>query len=263
MSILRVLQTTPWPAAPDIRGQDMAWIAALSAAGLAILFAATTLLTSLVAGTGMASAPDLEAGSRQTAHEFWMQLGLIGAFYGYLAALVYGVLIRPQRQSWRDLGFRHFHAKWLAVAALLGMALFAVSEGLTDILHLSEAAEAYNRSLFVPDSADAATAAIEILLIGVATAIVEEAGFRGLLHRWIRQKVGRIMGLAFSAAIFSACHFGFVDPSGALGWYWTAEVFVFGVLLALLLEWSGSLWPPILLHAANNAVAVVLAHLAG
>lgn len=262
MSIPRYTKTAPWPSAPGIRGRDLTWIVGLGAAGLAILFGLTSLLLSLDRGPATpASAPEFDIWPNQGSEAFWALNIMIGVFYAYLALLVYAVLVRTRRQSWRDLGFRPFDARWLAAAAALGGILFVSGEWMTGLLELKDQAEAYNRSLFVPENAGKLTAAVAMLLIGPATAVIEELGFRGLLHRWIRQRFGRLFGVSLGAAVFAVVHLGFLDPGGVLGWYWTGEVFLFGVVLALLFEWSGSLWPPILLHAANNVAAVALAYL--
>lgn len=262
MTIGQFMTTTTWPSAPNIRGQDLAWILALGFAGLSVLVVLALVLGSLDTGLSIpASAPDFDTWPKQTAIEFWAQYFVIGIFYAYIALILHAVLVRRQRQSWRDLGFRAFDAKWLAVTLALGGILIIFGEWITGVLGLSEQAETYNRGLFFPENASALTASVELLLTGPATAVIEEVCFRGLLHRWIRQNLGRILGVSLSAAIFSLIHFSFIDPGGLLGWYWTAEIFLIGAALALLYEWSGSLWPPILLHAANNVLAVSLVYL--
>jgi membrane protease YdiL (CAAX protease family) len=264
MTTGRFMTTATWPSAPAIRGRDLTWVAALGVVGVLILLAIMLLLETLDTGPSIpANAPDFDTWPDGTASDFWAVNFMIGAFYVYIALVVYAVLVRPRRQNWRDLGFQMFDMKWLAATLALGGILFVSGEWITGLLELNEQAEAYNRDLFATKDAGVSAMGVQLLLIGPATAIIEETCFRGLLHRWIRQNVGRILGVSLSAAIFSAVHFGFVDPGGVLGWYWTAEVFAFGAVLALLYEWSGSLWPPILLHAANNVAAVTLAYMAG
>lgn len=264
MTIWPFTTAATWPSGPDIRGRDLIWISALGAAGLVVLFALTSLLDWLDLGAPPpASAPEFETWPKRTAAEFWALNALMGAFYAYSALVVYVVLVRRRRRSWRDLGFRAFGWRWLAVTLLLGGLLFVASDWILESLDLREEAETYNRDLFFVDGANFLTVIAEVLLIGPMTAIVEELYFRGLLHRWIRQKCSRTPGAMLSATVFSLVHFGVVDPGGALGWCWTAEVFVLGGVLALLYEWSGSLWPPILLHAANNVASVMLTHMGG
>ncbi len=85
-------------------------------------------------------------------------------------------------------------------------------------------------------------------LIGVVLlpAFVEETVFRGVLvERWtVKWRLG--VAVVVSAVAFGLLH---VDPVGAG---------VFGVVTALLYVRTGSLWPGILIHAANNLLALVL-----
>ena len=80
------------------------------------------------------------------------------------------------------------------------------------------------------------------------TPLTEEIFFRGfimagLAHRW------GVSGAAIgSAAIFSLFH---LHPGVLL------PIFFTGLLLAVLYRTTGSLWPPVIAHAGQNAVALV------
>jgi membrane protease YdiL (CAAX protease family) len=58
---------------------------------------------------------------------------------------------------------------------------------------------------------------------------------------------------ALSGAVFGLLHYTDPDSIGVV-----PQLAVLGVLLAWLYERTGSLWPPILLHVVNNAIAFVV-----
>jgi membrane protease YdiL (CAAX protease family) len=79
---------------------------------------------------------------------------------------------------------------------------------------------------------------------------VEEFFFRGFLYQSLRTRVGVWGGAAVSGLVFGAIHFKpeFLVPLAMLG-----------VILALLFEKTGSLWPCILLHSLYNGLAYTAA----
>jgi membrane protease YdiL (CAAX protease family) len=90
---------------------------------------------------------------------------------------------------------------------------------------------------------------ILFLTIVLVPAIFEELAFRGIFLRSARTFLRPLPAHLLTAAAFAAIHFRpLMLP------------FHFGIGLALgaLRERSGSLWPPMLLHAVNNALAVGL-----
>jgi membrane protease YdiL (CAAX protease family) len=86
------------------------------------------------------------------------------------------------------------------------------------------------------------------LLVCVAAPICEELFFRGFLFGALRRR-GLVLatlgsGLAFGVAHVASAPIGFIVPLAVLG-----------VILALLYERTGSLYPSIGLHALNNSIA--------
>ena len=92
-----------------------------------------------------------------------------------------------------------------------------------------------------------------IAMIGILPAIGEELLFRGIVQHLFKKKFGNAhAAIWISAAIFSALHmqfFGFVPR------------LVLGAMFGYMLEWSGTLWLPIIAHFVNNATAVVAYYL--
>lgn len=91
------------------------------------------------------------------------------------------------------------------------------------------------------------------LFVGaVAAPFTEEIFFRGFVYGGLRGSIGVIGAMIVSAVFFTALHF-------------TLElflpIFVLGLILTWLYEYTGSLYPGMFLHAANNAVGLIVAAL--
>jgi membrane protease YdiL (CAAX protease family) len=88
------------------------------------------------------------------------------------------------------------------------------------------------------------------LLIVVAAPLSEEIFFRGFLFAGIRRSGGFILGAVISSGIWGMFHY-----TGSDSWPVILQLSIFGIVLAWLYERTGSIWPPIAVHAFNNAVA--------
>ena len=84
--------------------------------------------------------------------------------------------------------------------------------------------------------------------LAVWTPVAEEVFFRGFILRGLANRWGFAPALIVSAAVFSALH---LAPALLL------PVLVTGLLLGFLYQRTGSLWPCIAVHAAQNLVAVL------
>lgn len=190
----------------------------------------------------------------------WIDYFGIVLVLGCQFAAIQYFLIKKKRMSWRTFGFLRPANKWLYSAVIAVVVFGLVDAVLTEWLDLAPEANAFVKANLLPANPTIAGLLVSILIFGLATGILEECFFRGVLYRGIRNRFGILPGLVLSAAIFSAVHFYFLIPGGLLGWIWSGEIFAFGVVAAILIEKSGSLWPSIALHAANNAAAVIMAY---
>jgi membrane protease YdiL (CAAX protease family) len=94
---------------------------------------------------------------------------------------------------------------------------------------------------------------LNLFMIGILPALGEELLFRGVVQQLFK-KLTRNSHAAIwiSAAIFSALHvqfFGFLPRM------------VLGAMFGYMLEWSGTLWLPVIAHFINNATAVIAYYL--
>jgi len=92
-----------------------------------------------------------------------------------------------------------------------------------------------------------------IAMIGILPAIGEELLFRGIIQQLLKKKFGNAhAAIWISAALFSALHmqfFGFLPR------------LVLGAMFGYMLEWSGTLWLPVIAHFVNNTTAVIAYYL--
>lgn len=148
---------------------------------------------------------------------------------------------RGPREIFERLGVRAFRPsalKWMALTVVLYLAFNIF----------------YSVVITEPRQQDIAkgfgTIPIQILLIVIAAPVTEEVCFRGMLFGGLREKLPRIAAALICGLIFGALH-------AITGVTAVPPLIVFGFLLALLYEKTGSIVPGILLHMLNNSVALL------
>jgi CAAX protease family protein len=167
-------------------------------------------------------------------------------------ATALGFLLVPMAiASWRGasslgevlarLGVRTFKLsalKWMAAAIVVYLALGALYSQLIVEPHQEDIAKGFGAIPF------------QIVLIVFAAPISEEVCFRGMLFGGLREKLPRIGAALLSGLIFGGLH-------ALTGVTAVPPLILFGILLALLYEKTGSILPGIILHMLNNAVALL------
>jgi len=86
-------------------------------------------------------------------------------------------------------------------------------------------------------------------LVSVVAPIAEEFFFRGFFYGALRNWRGVLPAAIITGLVFGAIHAGSAD------WQFLVPLGIFGFLLCLLREKTGSLYPCIVLHCANNSLA--------
>jgi membrane protease YdiL (CAAX protease family) len=145
------------------------------------------------------------------------------------------------QESLRRLGFRRFKRSafgWMALTFVLYIA-FTIFYSLV----ITEPKQKDIAESFGPT-------AIQVLLIVIAAPIAEETCFRGMLFGGLREKLPRLAAALICGLIFGALH-------ALTGITAVPPLIVFGFLLALLYERTGSIVPGILLHMINNSIALL------
>ena len=134
---------------------------------------------------------------------------------------------------------------------LWGGATFMGTVGLTILYAVAVSAISED---FLPPPLPAALEGSELrlvvfVLIVIATPMVEETFFRGFVFGGLASRWRVHWAVLASAAVFAVAH---VDPR------LMAPAFIAGVLYAVVYRRTGSVWPAILAHTAQNAVAFAL-----
>ena len=151
--------------------------------------------------------------------------------------------------SWMFLGFRRTTAMatfWLPLVTLsIGLSVTAVYALLIEVIGVD---------ILLPDQNLEEIAALDGLarvptfaIVGLLAPLGEEVFFRGFLLAALVPVLGGLRGALVSSAVFSAAHFNV----GTL-----LPIFVMGMLLAWLYMRTGSIWPPVVAHAAQNLLAL-------
>jgi hypothetical protein len=89
-----------------------------------------------------------------------------------------------------------------------------------------------------------------LFLVAVTPALCEEVFFRGYLQRHLERGIGVVWGIACTGILFGLFHLRLTQ---------VLPLSLLGIYLAYLTWRTGSLWIPIAVHFANNAIAVATA----
>ena len=89
-----------------------------------------------------------------------------------------------------------------------------------------------------------------VVLVTVIAPLGEELFFRGFFFGAVRNWKGPWPAALITGIVFGGIHAG-SSPVGYL-----VPLMILGAALCLLYEWTGSLYPPIALHALNNSIAL-------
>lgn len=153
-------------------------------------------------------------------------------------------------RGFRALGLRRASGRWLLVGIGVGLGAMLVNR-LVVLLYFWATGDATNPQAGLAETADATLLqfALMMLLGGLLVPFAEELLFRGVLYGWLR-RWGVVVATAASAVVFGLFHLAPVLIITAA---------LIGVVNAVLYERSGSIWPAVAAHAANNMVLFALA----
>ena len=172
-------------------------------------------------------------------------------------ALILGIYlfgVRRKRLGWQILGIKPVSAGWVFVTLVISV--FAIPfTGLITLLILVVLGlplENPQLDFLLPDDLSLPSAFVMLLLAGVAVPIAEELIFRGFLYNFLKERWGVWPGVFVSALIF-----GIIHGNVTVG----VTAFLLGILLAVLYEYSHSLWTSILVHAINNSAKIALLYI--
>ncbi len=178
-------------------------------------------------------------------------------YLGVFAPTILGVaawITNRHHVGWRSLGFtRDKLGQALGVGLAVGIGAFFVNVALSQVVTQIARALGYNTDQVSRVSglgeAPAWQMALIVLAVVVVAPVVEEILFRGIFYTGLRKRLGVGWAVFLSAFVFGFLHFellGFIP------------LFAIGAILAALYEGQGSLAAPILAHAMNNGIIVII-----
>lgn len=224
---------------PPIRGLDVLFVT-LAMPPLIVIAILAMLAVSLLP---FPSGPEI--GAVSVGGAAFGALVLVAAIFGS----VYLIVVRRHGLRWSELGLGRIGRRSLALAVLTGVALVPVVSVIEALLGLSF--EDSLIRLIAPEGFTWWGLIGAVVFLGVLTPIAEEVYFRGIVYGWLRNRWRAALAAPASAALFAATHF--VYP-----WPMMLMVAGLGVVFALAYELSGSLWPPIAIHATYNSLGITL-----
>lgn len=182
-------------------------------------------------------------------------LFLLGFQTALLFVVVYLVVVFWRGVSWRDLGFIPMPEKWGLRA--VGIAFVCVPlVGLVAWLQQQIIGQEFRNpqlELIAPPSFSwGAYLGTLVVAAGIAP-LAEEVLFRGVLYRWLRERIGVGLALILSAVLFSLVH-----GVPAL----IPAITVLGLILGWVYERTQSIWTPIIVHGVYNASVTTFLYVA-
>jgi membrane protease YdiL (CAAX protease family) len=152
--------------------------------------------------------------------------------------------------SWAALGFRLPRPRWWVLGAAAGLGAAVLAWATSEVVERWMPIPTHPVESLLERATDLPDLLLILVAVTVPVAIGEETFFRGYAYRLLRARFGVVAGIATSALLFALVHG--LEPGAWL------PVLPIGVVLALLVERSGSLWPAVTAHGVVNALAVLL-----
>ncbi len=148
---------------------------------------------------------------------------------------------------------------WLVILGVFMPAVFGISIGLFAVMGVNP--ETYGSGLvekaLVSLAADPGLFFLALPGAVLGAPLVEEILFRGVLFAGLLPRLGPVLTVIVTSALWAAAHLGAAPPMFAL------TIFFMGILLGYLLLRFGSLWVTIGCHTAWNLFATLALFSAG
>lgn len=178
-------------------------------------------------------------------------LALAGLETIALVGAVYGLGMRRRGVSWSGIGLRLVSWRWIGIVTVVTLIAIPLTGLLTILVLMALDLPLENPQLdfLIPEGLTWPGAAGMLLLGGVAAPFAEELLFRGVLYPLLRDRWG-----LWPAVLTSSLVFAMVHGDVAVG----VSAFVLGIVLALVFEYSRSLWSAVLVHVLNNGLKILL-----
>lgn len=145
-----------------------------------------------------------------------------------------------------DFGARKLSLKnWLLIIPMCVCAI-AVSSGISMVWQIALRMMGFTHISSPTDYSSVGVLFKELFLVAVLPGVFEEVAHRGLIYAGYKESKWKFV--LVSALLFSLMHQNIVQ---------TGYTFFFGATIALMMYYTGSIWPGIVLHVANNGFSVI------
>ena len=171
-----------------------------------------------------------------------------GIFYAAFALIIVWLISRKLFKNVFDRAMLHprFSLIWGIVAVMLPVSVIGI--------FLLMPGQFIVNTEMMPQKWLIMTSAI--FFYGIGTGIAEEAVFRGMVYHWLKKHFGIQRAVFISAGTFALIHLA-GQPLSLLGaCQMLIAIFLIGILLALVTEFSQSIWPAALMHAVWNMTII-------
>jgi len=182
-------------------------------------------------------------------------IGLLNA--ASLIGAVYLAGVRRGKVSWAGLGFipASIKVEWIILAIVVSLALIPVRSFMGAAIEWMisgslDSLQMRGNVLFAGAELNLGNFLVSLIIIGVIVPISEELYFRGLLYRWFQLRFRFWPAILLSSLVFGLAHF---DSLAVM-----VSSFALGVVNAIAMERTKSIWVPIMMHAVTNGAAVVI-----
>lgn len=186
--------------------------------------------------------PELESTAAKGAAQLMVGLALCAGALIFALTDAGGDL----REALRRLGFRDLAWRLIGLGALAWVIYLICALALAPLLNPEQEDVAKEIG---GESAGALAMIFTGFLIVVVAPISEEVFFRGFMFAGLRRSMPMWVAAVISAAVWGSLHLSGGNVGVAI------QLAVFGVILAILYERSGSLWATIFAHGLNNTIA--------
>jgi len=239
-------------------------LAGISTLKFLLVLAATGVVVAAVGAggllaLGLALGPDLAL-----AHD--AVIFMVAVSTACIPLPLYWMIVIRARVPLEALGWHGAPRRYVMLAVAVAFGYLLAGTLVYRAAGLEEALDSYLREDFIQYFGAAGPDPLRmlafLLVVGPLAAIAEELFFRGFIFGWLRRRMRAWTAAGISAAVFAAVHFHFLVPGGVLGAAAATDIFVTGLLLAWLYQASGSLVPPIVMHAVNNMTIILFVALA-
>lgn len=190
--------------------------------------------------------------------EWWPEVGLFAAnvLLGLLTLGAIGGLLVLRKQSIATLGLNRASWRRVLVAVLVTIPACFMASAASNLIYI--AVTGFDFDAFTAERSEFFKEVPEIpvvwvFLISIFVGIHEEVFFRGFLLSRIQTATrSRVWAILITSAIFGSLHF-YQGPAGVF------QTGAIGLVVAVVVTYTRTLWPAIIAHAAFDVVGILAA----